>query len=324
MGMIDKLTAQEKVNRRMEEIFSTDHQVLSSIKDLILKSGGKRIRPLLHFFFARVLGYEGDAWIDTGAVGEMIHSASLLHDDVIDESDKRRGKPSANALHGNKSAVLAGDFLLSCALMHITTLEHSHELLQIFTRTVKMLSSGELIQMKHESDITTDLSVYDTVILNKTGSLFGAMTESSAVIAGISGKAALGEYRMFGEDLGRAFQIRDDYLDYFAEADELGKSPLQDYERGLVTRPVILLRDRLESTEKDEFIKKWAQSEFRNSEEGKKYIKNIMEKYSIPEISRSETDALLDSMEKFLGRFPASSYRKDISGQLDKLRLNAG
>ncbi len=324
MGMIDKLTAQDRINRRMEEIFAADHRSLVSVRDLILKSGGKRIRPMLHFFFARVLGYEGDLWVDTGAIGEMIHSASLLHDDVIDESDKRRGKPSANALHGNKTAVLAGDYLLSCALNHIASLEHSHELLRIFTRTVRMLSVGELIQMQYENDITAELNTYDQVILGKTGSLFGAMTESAAVIAGITGEE-LTVYRKFGEDLGRAFQIRDDYLDYFGTQEVLGKSPLQDYERGLVTRPVILLRNKLSGMKPgpdfEEFLARWPDENFRKSSEGKNYITGLLQRHGIDTQSRTETDSLLDGMTGFLSRYPDSSWKKDITAQLDKLRI---
>ena len=132
-----------RFDRKLGRIIGQDLPVLKRVKKFLIKSGGKRIRPITHYYFTQLLGYEGRDWEDVGAIGELIHGASLLHDDVVDEASIRRGHPSVNALEGNKTAILAGDYMLGCGLDHLNTLRDSGRLLDIFTRVLRMLSVGD-------------------------------------------------------------------------------------------------------------------------------------------------------------------------------------
>jgi len=224
-------------NKKLDRIIHEDLPVIKQVKKFVIQSGGKRIRPLLHYHICQLLEYKERTWQDVGAIGEIIHAASLLHDDVVDEANMRRGKPSTNALHGNKTAVLCGDYLLSCGLDHLRTLPGSQELLRIFTVVIRKLAIGELLQLQWESNLKLDLKTYEQIIHCKTAALFGAMAESAALLAAHS---SLKEYALFGDDLGFLFQLRDDYLDYFPGKDD-GKPPFQDFKRRLVTFPLLLL-----------------------------------------------------------------------------------
>ncbi|MCB1318987.1 MAG: polyprenyl synthetase family protein, partial [Leptospiraceae bacterium] len=229
----------KRFNQKLDRIIGSDLPILQKIKKFVIKSGGKRIRPITHFYFTAMLGYTGREWEDCGAIGELIHAASLLHDDVVDEASMRRGKPSINALEGNKTAVLSGDYLLACGLDHLGTLPHAKGLLPVFTRVIRMLAIGELLQMQHEHNLDLKARDYNRIILGKTGSLFGAMTESAWIVATEAedgGNARMERrkaYRDFGERMGYLFQVRDDYLDYFGDAVRERKDIYQDFRRGL-------------------------------------------------------------------------------------------
>lgn len=320
---MDRLLAVKKVDSRMSDIIGEDLPILKEVKKFVVKSGGKRIRPVLHYYFTKILEYEGSEWVDVGAIGELIHAASLLHDDVVDEGHMRRGTPTINALHGNKTAVLAGDYLFACALNHIATLKDAVRLIPIFTRIIRMLSVGELLQMRWETDLDLTMDVYNRVMHGKTGSLFGAMTESAAVLAGFDDERA-NQYRELGEGFGRVFQLRDDYLDYFADEKEFGKSRYQDFERGVVTRPVILLRESLGSKREKELRILWEDEKLRKSEEGLQMITTLMDEFSIKERNAEEIKNDLDHMREFMNSHSSSQYRQSILDQLDKLSKGIG
>ena len=320
--MFDKLTVVKKIDGKLAEIIHEDLPILSRVRELVVRSGGKRIRPLLHFYFSKILGYEKEEWIDVGAIGEMIHAASLLHDDVVDESDVRRGKPSANALFGNKAAILSGDYLLSCALEHISRLEKAVPVLVIFTGVVRMLSVGELIQMEKERDLELTLEDYHRVIHGKTGSLFGAMTESAALLSGRNPEECA-EYRVFGEKLGAVFQKRDDFLDYFMDASKTGKPAFQDFERGLVTYPAILLRESLGEKDRFRMAELWAEESLRHSPEGIRLLQDLLERGGVRAKIANRIEDDLDELSAFLEKQPSDkkSYVKDIQKQIDQLRV---
>ncbi len=307
-----------KVDRRLDDILHEEIPIIKKIKKFVIQSGGKRIRPITHYYFARILGYEGEESIDVGAIGEMIHATSLLHDDVIDESPVRRGKPTINSLHGNKKAVLAGDYLLASVLDHIRTLSAPDDLLRIFTRVIRMLSVGELLQMEWEGRMEIKSKVYDRIILGKTASLFGAMTESAAVLAGLSAKEQQ-IYREFGEKMGWIFQIRDDYLDYFGDLESNGKETFQDMRRGLVTRPVILLRDKLSPRDRKKLKELWASPERRASAEGWEQFLTLSEKSSVRKLLAQEIEETIHELMLILRKHPDSAYRQSIMKHLNKL-----
>lgn len=138
-----------KFDKKLETIIREDLKILSEIKTYTIQSGGKRIRPILHYCLCQLLGYSGKHWLDVGAIAELIHAASLLHDDVVDEAETRRGLQSVGSKFGNKTAILAGDYLLACGIDHLNGLGYP-ELMEVFTQVIKDLSVSELIQMEWE------------------------------------------------------------------------------------------------------------------------------------------------------------------------------
>ncbi len=250
------------IDKKLSEIIKEDLPFFKLVKRFVIYSGGKRIRPLTHYYFCKLLNYEGSEWLDIASIGELIHAASLLHDDVIDDSNERRGKPTLHVKHGNKKTILGGDYLLACGIDHLQTLEHSKQLLPIFTRVIKNLSISEIIQMEYEKNPTLTIDIYEKIILGKTADLFSAMVEASAVLISLSNKE-IQNYRNYGLKMGRLFQIRDDYLDYFSTKEELGKDLYQDYKRGLITYPVLILKQYLNRKEKKLIFHQWEDTEYR-------------------------------------------------------------
>ncbi|MBL8018422.1 MAG: polyprenyl synthetase family protein [Leptospirales bacterium] len=305
----------KQVEAKLGKIIGEDLPILKKIKKYTIEGGGKRIRPLTHFYTLRMLGSEHKEWVDVGAIGELIHNASLLHDDVVDKSDLRRGKPSAPVLFGNKTVVLAGDYLLACGLNHLSTLEQSKELLVIFSRTIRLLSSGELLQMEWEGNLKTTTKTYEQIIYCKTGCLFGAMTESAALLARKSSKE-IAAYRQFGERLGRYFQIRDDYIDYFADAKDSGKTEMQDYERGLITWPVLKLFEAGGSKARGAITRIW-KDRTANLPDMLRLMDELQLKSRLSRALETELNHLLAFAEKH----PPSAYRDTLASTLAALRV---
>lgn len=303
-----------QVEKKLAAIIGEDLPVLRKIKKYVIASGGKRIRPLAHYYFLRMLGSEHREWVDVASIGELIHNASLLHDDVVDESDLRRGRPSAPVLFGNKTVVLAGDYLLACGLNHLAGLEHSGRLITVFSSVIRQLSEGELIQMQYEGQLDIPRKMYDRVIHCKTACLFGAMTETAALLAGRPA-ADQTRYRKFGEDLGRYFQIRDDFIDYFQDKDQSGKKHMQDFDRGLVTWPVILLRGRGRA------VQKKLEQIWKNRKANKNVMRALIKEYAVEEEARSILSSELSSMIDFVNRHPPSRFRNTMAETLKTLSV---
>jgi octaprenyl-diphosphate synthase len=204
----------------------------------LVAAGGKRLRPLLTLAAARLCGYEGGRHVQLAACVEFIHTATLLHDDVVDESVLRRGLASANAVFGNKASVLVGDFLFARAFQ-LMVADGSLDVLRILSTAAATIAEGEVLQLTTQNDLGTTEQKYFDVIRGKTAALFAAACEVGGVIAGrpAQDSAALARY---GMDLGMAFQLVDDALDYAADAAELGKTIGDDFREGKLTYPVLL------------------------------------------------------------------------------------
>lgn len=217
------------------------HSPVSLIPQLaghIIAAGGKRLRPMLTLASARMCGYTGDRHILLSACIEFIHTATLLHDDVVDESDLRRGAASANALWGNKPSVLVGDFLFtrSFALM---VEDGDLEVLRILSQGSSILAEGEVLQLVTANDTETSESAYMEVIQAKTAELFAAAAELGPVIAERP-KKEQEAFRAYGLNLGIAFQLVDDVLDFSAKQEKLGKAVGDDFREGKITLPIVL------------------------------------------------------------------------------------
>ncbi len=226
--MVDQLILSE---------LSSDVLLINQIGRYIVNSGGKRLRPLLHLLAANALGYQGDHHITLAAVIEFIHTATLLHDDVVDESDLRRGQDTANAVWGNAASVLVGDYLYSTAFEMMVRLQ-SMRIMQVMSRTTTAIAEGEVLQLLNVNNPATTEEKYLEVIWRKTAVLFSASTQLAAVVAG-STREMEGDLARYGMHLGAAFQLIDDALDYKANPDQLGKNLGDDLAEGKPTLPLI-------------------------------------------------------------------------------------
>lgn len=204
----------------------------------IIAAGGKRLRPILTLATAKLCGYEGTRHRKLAACVEFIHTATLLHDDVIDESNLRRGGPSANALFGNEASVLVGDFLFSRAFQMMVE-DGSIDVLRILSNASAVIAEGEVLQLSTANNIATSEQAYLEVVRAKTAELFAAACRIGAVVNNRP-SAEEEALRTFGLNLGIAFQIIDDVLDYSAEQQRLGKTVGDDFRDGKLTLPVIL------------------------------------------------------------------------------------
>ncbi len=226
-----------EVNRLIEERLSSDVVLINQLGHHIVNSGGKRLRPMVVLLAARACGYEGRDHVQLAAIIEFIHTATLLHDDVVDSSDMRRGQQTAHTIWGNEASVLVGDFLYTRAFEMMVELG-SMRLLQIMAHATNTIARGEVMQLMnvHEPDITE--ADYRQVIYRKTATLFEAGCQNGAVLAGLSehGCDALAAY---GRHLGTAYQLVDDALDYSGDAAEIGKNIGDDLAEGKTTMPLI-------------------------------------------------------------------------------------
>ena len=225
------------VNALIRARLASDVVLINRISEHIIQGGGKRLRPMLHLLAAQAAGYGGDQHIPLAALIEFIHTSTLLHDDVVDESDLRRGRQTANALWGNAASVLVGDFLYSRSFQMMVELD-SMRVMRILADTTNRIAEGEVLQLLNIGNADTDERAYLEVIERKTAALFAAATRLGAVLAGlpVAQEEALARY---GLDLGYAFQIADDVLDYVSDADTLGKNIGDDLAEGKPTLPVI-------------------------------------------------------------------------------------
>ncbi|PTE23085.1 polyprenyl synthetase family protein [Cereibacter changlensis JA139] len=227
-----------QVNLLIRERMASKHAPrIPEVTAHLVEAGGKRLRPLLTLAGARLCGYEGAYHIHLAATVEFIHTATLLHDDVVDESERRRGRPTANLLWDNKSSVLVGDYLFarSFQLMCETG---SLRVMDILANASATISEGEVLQLTAAQDLGTTEDIYLQVVRGKTAALFSAATEVGGVIAGAS-EAEVEALHAYGDALGIAFQIVDDLLDYGGTADAIGKNTGDDFRERKLTLPVI-------------------------------------------------------------------------------------
>ncbi len=215
----------------------SDVALVSQVSEYIVKSGGKRLRPVIVLLAARAFGYTGDQHVRAAAIIEFIHTATLLHDDVVDSSSRRRGQDSANTVFGNQASVLVGDFLYSRAFQMMVDID-SMRVMQILADATNTIAAGEVMQLMNVHDPDTSEEAYRQVIYRKTARLFEAGAQIAAVLCD---RDAADEQAMmrYGQHLGTAFQLVDDALDYNASAEELGKNLGDDLAEGKATLPLI-------------------------------------------------------------------------------------
>ncbi len=228
----------KKVNQLILDNMQSPVALIPQLAGHIIAAGGKRMRPMMTLIAARMCGYQGERHLGLAACVEFIHTATLLHDDVVDESDLRRGRPSANAVWDNKASVLVGDFLFSRSF-ELMTADGSLDVLRILSNASAVIAEGEVLQLITANDTETSETAYLEVVKAKTAKLFAAAAQIGAVVAE---RPSVEEEALetFGTNFGVAFQIIDDALDYSAKQATLGKAVGDDFREGKITLPVIL------------------------------------------------------------------------------------
>jgi octaprenyl-diphosphate synthase len=236
---IQALTADDmaKVNETIHAQLNSDVSLINQLGFYIISGGGKRIRPLLAVLSARALGYQGNAHTTSAAFIEFIHTATLLHDDVVDESDMRRGKATANAAFGNAASVLVGDFIYTRSFQMMTELG-SMKILKLMSDAVNIIAEGEVQQLMNCNDPDTTEESYMQVIYSKTARLFEAATQIGAILNDAPAEVELA-LQNYGKYLGTAFQLIDDVMDYTSDGKEMGKNVGDDLAEGKPTLPLL-------------------------------------------------------------------------------------
>lgn len=247
----------EATDRLILERLSSDVVLINQIGQYIINNGGKRLRPLMVLLSARACGYQGDQHLIMAAVIEFIHTSTLLHDDVVDESDTRRGHKTANEVWGNAASVLVGDFLYSRSFEMMVE-PGLIRIMQVMSEATNVIAEGEVLQLLNCHDADTDDTRYMEVIHRKTAKLFEAAAQMGAVL---TSKAELeAPLAQYGRHLGAAFQLIDDVLDYTSNSDELGKNIGDDLAEGKPTLPLIYAMQHGNAQQKD-IIKRAIESE---------------------------------------------------------------
>lgn len=237
----------EAVNGLIRDSLDSDVVLIRQIAEYIIGSGGKRLRPLLVCLSARACGYRGWDHVPLAAIVEFIHTATLLHDDVVDESDMRRGQESAHSVWGNAASVLVGDFLYSRSFQMMVEVD-SMRVMAVLSNATNLIAEGEVEQLlnMHDPEVTEER--YFKVIEKKTAKLFEAACQLGAVIAGRRDLEV--DMASYGRALGTAFQVTDDLLDYIGDGEALGKNVGDDLAEGKPTLPLILCRETLDRAER--------------------------------------------------------------------------
>ncbi|MEE9591125.1 MAG: polyprenyl synthetase family protein [Thermodesulfobacteriota bacterium] len=227
----------QKVELEFKKNLDAEAYLIKKVGEYVLNSGGKRFRPSLLLLSARLCGYSGKEHIPLAAVVEFIHTATLLHDDVVDNADLRRGSASVNTIWGNEASILIGDYLFSKSFNMIVNSENI-DVLKVLSRTTTLMAEGEILQLLKNSDVETTEKDYLSVVTKKTAVLISAACQVGGVLAGVSGEKeeALAGY---GMNLGIAFQLMDDCLDYTSRDEDLGKAIGNDLKEGKITMPLI-------------------------------------------------------------------------------------
>lgn len=240
------------VELEFKKNLDSDVYLIRKVGEYILNNGGKRLRPSLLLLSAKLCGYKGNRHIPLAAVVEFIHTATLLHDDVVDNANMRRGKASANTLWGNGASILIGDFLFSKSF-HLTVADGDLSILKLLSGTTTQMAEGEVLQLLKGSDVGKNEKDYLSVVTNKTASLIAAACQIGAIL----GKVSIDKEKViakYGMALGIAFQLVDDCLDYTSNNEELGKAIGNDLKEGKITLPLICTIKNATSAEKKEIL----------------------------------------------------------------------
>lgn len=298
----------EKVEQFLKDDIKTSVPLINEVILYLLSSGGKRLRPVFLALSARMCGYTGENIPAMSAVIEYIHTATLLHDDIIDGAKYRRKRPTANSLYGNDVAVLCGDFLYSKS--YITLTEYGAKQVQMILSSAALtMSEGEVIQLLKTGDINLTFDDYIQIITRKTAVLFSAACEIGGRLAEVS-EDKIKALKDFGYYLGLGFQMTDDILDYMGNPEITGKKNGTDLFEGKLTLPVIKTLEKADNNEKNIITEMFKKKE--RNDDDLKILKDIMKKYDIEKISEKTADEYINKSLQSLNVFEDNDYRKAL------------
>lgn len=298
----------KKINEELGRTLSTHVPLIESIGNHSLLGAGKRLRPLLFILACRLCGYKGEDSYHFSTIFEYIHTASLLHDDVIDNGHIRRKKPSVNHVWGNSAAVLSGDFLYSKSFA-IAVGCRNLELLKVLTDTTTRMAEGQVLELVHTHNWNITKDKYLEIIISKTAVLISAACACGAIISGAE-KRAVDHLAQFGFNFGVAFQLMDDLLDYTSSEEEFGKPVGKDLREGKITLPLIYTLSSLERAEIERL-----EDLFKNQkadEEDYKRLITLVRNNGVVDRIRSEARVYVDKAASFLDLFPGSPIKENL------------
>lgn len=304
----------DAVNRLIRERMASENAPrIPEVTRHLVEAGGKRLRPLLTLACAKLCGYDGPYHIHLAATVEFIHTATLLHDDVVDESRHRRGKPTANLLWDNKSSVLVGDYLFSRSFQLMVE-TGSMRVLDILANASATIAEGEVLQLTAAQDLQTDESVYLTIVRGKTAALFAAATEVGGVIAGAD-PAHIEALKTYGDALGISFQIVDDLLDYGGSSALMGKNTGDDFRERKMTLPLIKAVEQADVGE----LKFWSRviEAGNQSEADLAQAMALMKKHGALEATRQDALLWAEYAKSALEVLPPSPIREHLRDLAD-------
>jgi len=295
------------VEEKIKTKLNSDVGLVQKMTNYHIQTGGKRLRALLTLGSAKLCGYsKGGRDINLAACVELIHAATLMHDDVIDTSDVRRGKKTINSIWGNQSSILVGDYLLSrCFEMMVE--DGNLEVLKLLSSTSSKIAQGEILQLQHKGDIDMLEETYLKIISTKTAVLFSASTKVGAILANKKNneKDAL---EFYGKNLGLTFQIADDILDYNSELKLFGKKIGNDFYEGKITLPVILLSQQINNIEKQSLKDIFKKN--KRSENDLKFTLDLILKYKIIKQCYKKAEHFISLASSSLSIFPDSEEKR--------------
>ena len=296
-----------KVEELIELKMQSEVSLIKKMSDHHLKSGGKRLRALLTLGAAKLAGYDlGERDVNLAACVELIHSATLLHDDVIDESSLRRGQKTTNSIWGNQSSILVGDYLLS-RCFEIMVDDGDLEILKLLSSTSAKIAQGEVLQLEHKGEADLLEDTYINIINLKTAALFSAATKTGACLAKSTEKEK-NALESYGKNLGLAFQIADDALDYYAKEKVFGKEIGKDFFQGKATLPLIIIFQKGNNEERS-FLSEILKKEKRNEDDFSETLA-LINKYKAVEASLKRAEYFVNVSYDALGIFQDSKDKK--------------
>ncbi|NOZ62724.1 MAG: polyprenyl synthetase family protein [Calditrichaeota bacterium] len=297
----------QQLEQKFKTIIRSEVQLVNDVFNYVITGKGKRLRPILLFLSSGLTGKPTKKSIDIALVVELLHTATLIHDDVVDNSDMRRGNPSVNSIWENKISVLIGDFLFAHIFNRLLDMQDERMIRIIADISIKM-SQGELLQMEKSRELLLDESIYMRLISNKTASLLAATCQLGAMTSQIPTYEHQENMRLFGEYLGIAFQIKDDLLDYYGTEESLGKPIGKDLIENIITLPVIHSLNKADDTERKGILALLENGKDKHVPE----IKNFVKKNGGIEYAEQKAEFFIQKALQKLDSYSQSAYKDSL------------